>query len=272
MPQSSLTAWLKKPAAVPQAPKDTVSTDETARTSEKDAIVKALLPTPPQSTPEDSDGSEHATRTEAISWSTGSKANPKVTRPSLPPNVHLRKCTKEDIPAFKQMNSLLLPIRYPDSFYREILEDSLTNDITLLATWHDDPATKGKEKGRLVGAIRCRLFAHPPCSSATDASFSSGSRKDGPMLYLSTLVLLSPYRSHGIASHMLNVLSKRAVEDYGINSVGAHVWEANADGLEWYRKRGFKELGMEKGYYRRLKPSGAVVVQRDVSVLDFVGG
>lgn len=92
------------------------------------------------------------------------------------------------------------------------------------------------------------------------------------MLYLSTLVLLSPYRGHGIMAYMLNVLTKRAVEAYGVTSVGAHVWEANAEGLEWYRKRGFKEVGREEGYYRRLNPQRAVVMQRQVSVMDFVNG
>ena len=92
------------------------------------------------------------------------------------------------------------------------------------------------------------------------------------MLYLSTLLLLSPYRSHGIATHMLNMLSKRAVRDYGVTSIGAHVWEANLDGLEWYRKRGFREVGREVGYYRRLKPGTAVVMQRKVGVMDLVGG
>lgn len=92
------------------------------------------------------------------------------------------------------------------------------------------------------------------------------------MLYLSTLVLLSPYRAHGIATRMLDVLTKRAAHDYGVTSVGAHVWESNMDGLEWYRKRGFQEVAREYDYYRRLKPSGAVVVQRDVGVMDLVGG
>ena len=72
------------------------------------------------------------------------------------------------------------------------------------------------------------------------------------MLYLSTLVLLSPYRSHGIATHMLDILTRRAVYEYDVTSIGAHVWEANAEGLEWYRKRGFKQLAKEDGYYRML--------------------
>lgn len=69
---------------------------------------------------------------------------------------------------------------------------------------------------------------------------------------------------------MLHCLTKRAVDDYGITRVGAHVWEANAEGLEWYRKRGFREVGTEHGYYRRLDPQTAFVMQRDVSVMDFI--
>jgi len=278
MPQSSLTAWLKKPATVKQPHVETAPKDEGPSVP---AAKKEQLPTPPTSSPE-GDGKHSTDKAGVSAPSTGSLSKPILgsPRPPLPPNVDLRACTKEDISAFKRLNSLLLPIPYPESFYREILEDSLTNNITLLALWHDDPALKGKEKGRLVGAIRCRLLAHPPGSSLTDpgATRAQGGGQagtagtDGPMLYLSTLVLLSPYRHYGIATHMLNLLTKRAVDDYGISSIGAHVWEANDDGLEWYRKRGFRDVGREEGYYRRLNPSGAVVMQRQVSVLDFVEG
>jgi len=92
------------------------------------------------------------------------------------------------------------------------------------------------------------------------------------MLYLSTLVLLSPYRSHGIAAHLLHLLTVRAIKQYGIGSIGAHVWEANQEGLDWYAKRGFEVVGEEADYYRRLKPSGAVVVRREVKVADLMGG
>ena len=90
------------------------------------------------------------------------------------------------------------------------------------------------------------------------------------MLYLSTLAVLSPYRTHGIACHMLQTLTTRAVETYGLSHVGAHVWEANEEGLTWYRKRGFREVGREPNYYRRLDPQGAIVVQRDVGVMDLL--
>lgn len=241
MPQPSLMTWLNKPSAVRE-------------------------PAPQPSQP--SDIEESAIQTQPLE--NGSQPNgrdpgsPKWNLKPLPPNVELRSCGKDDIPHLKRLISLLLPIPYSDRFFREIIEDPLINDITLLALWHDDPAMRGKKKGRLVGAIRCRLLAHPPTSTQL-------ARGDGPMLYLSTLALLSPYRSHGIATHLLHRLTKRAIDDYGISSIGAHVWEANQDGLEWYRKRGFREVAREDGYYRRLDPQGAVVMQRDVSVTDLLG-
>ncbi|KAK6436507.1 hypothetical protein LTR95_007304 [Oleoguttula sp. CCFEE 5521] len=257
MPQASLMTWLSKPSAVSVPPPVVV------RPQRHEA-----LPTPPSS------GSESARSRNKCAGNSDVAVPPLLisTRRPCPPNVTLRTPTKADLAAFKQMNSLLLPIPYPESFYKETISDDLSRNITLLAFWHDAPPKQGAipdsafEKGRLVGAIRCRLFAHPLSASPAHSIPS-----ERPMLYLSTLVVLSPYRGHGIAAHLLDTLLLRAVKDYGIGSVGAHVWEANAEGLEWYRKRGFREVGREKGYYRKLKPDGAVVVRREVGVMDLAG-
>jgi ribosomal protein S18 acetylase RimI-like enzyme len=264
MPQSSLMQWLNKPAAVKEppvaalptkSPEDTITPTE-AMPPQNAKVAETTETT--ETTERREESRDDAPKTASKSFLTGSK-------PTLPPNVELRGPTKEDMPSFKKLNSLLLPIPYPESFYKEILADPVDKSITLMALWHDSPSDIGKVKGRLVGAIRCRLFAHPPGDSASKA------RIDGPMLYLSTLVLLSPYRGYGIAAHMLDNLIRSAVDDYEITSVGAHVWEANEEGLEWYRKRGFKVVSREPGYYRRLNPSDAVVMLRDVGVMDLAG-
>jgi N-alpha-acetyltransferase 50 len=274
MPQSSLTAWLQKSRTTSQAAQDTRQQKSQAETQGEGI---AQLPTPPPSSQEVHDDRAWQASTAKDATKTTSPVDSVTTSKStLPPNVHLRPCTKADIPAFKRLNSLLLPIPYPESFYREIMEDSLTNNITLLATWHDDPATISDPaaKGRLVGAIRCRLLAHPPTTNQQSNGHRSGASKgiggEKSMLYISTLVLLSPYRSHGIATALLHELTVRTVDAYGIGSVGAHVWEANSDALEWYGKRGFRVVGREDGYYRRLSPQGAVVVQREVKVEDLL--
>lgn len=60
----------------------------------------------------------------------------------------------------------------------------------------------------------------------------------------------------------------KAIRMYGVSSVTAHVWAAHTESLEWYSKRGFKEVGREQDYYRRLNPSEAVLIKRDISVMD----
>lgn len=263
MPQGSLLGWLK-----PQSPLTSAESLSVAQVDSSQGCVRLESVQPGTSSASDTvlstnessckDSSERARSIFPV-------VSEVRTQRSLPPNVALCACTQEDIPRLKQLNSLLLPIPYPEKFYRDIIDDPLTNELTLLAVWHDDPPSAGHEKGRLVGAIRCRLLNQAPAQNQ-----SCQARKDGPMLYLSTLVLLSPYRRHGVASRLLEVMIKRAVEDYGATSVGAHVWEANEDALVWYRKRGFREITTEKDYYRRLDPRGAVVMQRDIRVLDLV--
>jgi ribosomal protein S18 acetylase RimI-like enzyme len=92
-----------------------------------------------------------------------------------------------------------------------------------------------------------------------------------PALYISTLSLLSPYRSYGIATHLLQRVTVKAVQEHDARSVMAHVWEKNDEGLEWYKKRGFEVVGKEEAYYRKLRPAGAMLVQKRVAVGDFLG-
>ncbi|KAF2017253.1 acyl-CoA N-acyltransferase, partial [Aaosphaeria arxii CBS 175.79] len=175
---------------------------------------------------------------------------------ALPPNVELVPLTEELMPAFKRLNSTLLPIPYPRDFYTETMQEPF-HGITLMALWHPQPVKNDPSLAagtpKLVGAIRCRIL---PSST----------------LYISTIGLLSPYRSYGIATHLLHNIILKASEEHGIKSVTAHVWEANDLGLEWYKARGFEVIGEEEGYYRKLKPSGAKLVRRWIGPSDLLSG
>lgn len=130
--------------------------------------------------------------------------------------------------------------------------------ITIVALWHSSPSQASgsdvaTEAPRLVGAIRCRLL---PSSQ----------------LYISTIGILAPYRSHGIAMHLLQAVVKKAVDLHSVRCVTAHVWEANDEGLDWYKKRNFEILDKEEAYYRKLKPQGAHLVRKWIGVGDLLGG
>lgn len=197
-----------------------------------------------------------------------SSEHPSPSRPSgtrIHPDVELHRPQQEDIAGLRRLNGLLLPISYPDSFYKEIISDPVAQNLTLLARWTQDDAgvncsSRPQNPAKLIGAIRSRLL---------DVS-EGPPRKPGPMLYISTLVLLAPYRKLGIATQMFNAVLRTAIDQHGVTSVGVHVWEANTDALEWYTKRGFREIHYDPAYYSKLSPHGARVMTRDVSVLDVV--
>jgi hypothetical protein len=122
MPQSSLMKWLSKPAAVAEPspvllPPTVLEPTETNDTH-----------TPPP--PADANSNDEEVENAPIS---APKLFLQPSNPPLPPNIELRGPTKEDMPSFKKLNSILLPIPYPESFYKEILSDPVDRSITLMA-------------------------------------------------------------------------------------------------------------------------------------------
>lgn len=202
------------------------------------------------------------------------------------------------IQSLSRITGLLLPIRYPNSFYTATVTDPVIASVSRVAIYHDHPVaaappsaptqspTSGTDK--VIGGIRCRLERLTPGTS--EAPSQSGNEREPTNLYIQTLHLLSPYRGYGVAASLLNSLlfssppspnptSKSGyklsdlVKHYNIRSVTAHVHEANEDGLKWYISRGFQvEEEVVENYYRRLKPSGARIVklelQRDYATND----
>ncbi|RAK96713.1 GNAT family N-acetyltransferase [Aspergillus ibericus CBS 121593] len=214
--------------------------------------------------------------------------------PTPHPHVSVEVVGTAHIPSLTRITGLLLPIRYPNSFYTATITDPVIASLSRVAVYHDHPvaavpasappssstslqtSTTGTDK--VIGGIRCRLERLPP----TTAGILQGRSNAEPTnLYIQTLHLLSPYRGCGIAASLLNSLlfapdtysssssgsrsSQRVselVRHYNIRTVTAHVHEANEEGLRWYVARGFKvEDGIVENYYRRLKPSGARIVK-----------
>ncbi|KAI9711508.1 MAG: hypothetical protein M1820_002071 [Bogoriella megaspora] len=213
-------------------------------------------------------------RTSAPSTAVPPPRAPLSNSAPLDPRIYLASVTESTLPSLRRLNTLLLPIPYPPTFYQEILSDPITSSITLIAIWRDRPT----DNGIVVGGVRCKLR---PLSTSTSGLPNLGptssefgvadtSGEQGRLLYISTLAVLSPYRGHGIAAHLLKGVLKRAVREYGVKRVGAHVWEANEEGLGWYERRGFERMGSIEGYYPRLRPQGAWVVERGVGVMDLL--
>lgn len=302
MLQTSITKWLSKPKAVTQPdgvqlePRRPKKTDNNSTTAEQTAkpLSKITADSGDNVTPTSPTLSQAPTTVYAPDGSTTALGSASATRPLSPPsttttittlpplspNITLAPLTSATIPSFRRLNTLLLEIPYPTKFYDEILTDRTTASITLAAFWRNTSTTTSSNKnnkptqqplGILVAGIRCRLLSASsiPLPAASPPQTTTPPK---PLLYIATLSTLSPYRSHGLATHLLAAVTRAAAAQHGVSGVCAHVWVANADGLAWYRRRGFEVLRREEGYYRRLTPSAAWVVWRRVGVGDLLVG
>ncbi|KAI9670877.1 MAG: hypothetical protein M1817_003762 [Caeruleum heppii] len=178
--------------------------------------------------------------------------------PVPPPQVSIVPCHSQHLHAFRRINSLLLPLRYPDKFYTEINSDPEVASVTRVAVWRDSSSSSTQvQDAKVIGGIRCRI----------EPEADNPARK---CLYVQTLSLLSPYRHLAIASNLLHEVVETAAQQHGISSVYAHVWEQNEDALEWYVKRSFAIGQKLESYYTRLRPGGARIVTRKMSIQELL--
>lgn len=235
----------------------------------------------------------------SLSTTIKSKTNHNLQRIQAPNfSISIAPVTAPTLPAYRRLITLLLPIRYPDNFYKDSIANPTSSSLALCALSPETPRP-GKPKSqsldheqppsvsaidaseaKVIGGIQCRLepLPCPPHDTFPTASTAPSSSHQQPHnLYIQTLAVLSPYRSLGVATALLDATVSTALihyprENIKVEEIYAHVWEANEEALEWYMKRGF-EVGGEVvvGYYRKLRPSGARVVRRRVGVRDWVG-
>lgn len=207
----------------------------------------------------------------------------KHSKYPLSPNITIEPTSPATLPSFRRVITLLLPIRYPDKFYKESISDPTSSSLSHVALWRENPRPGKRKRSSsaqpstadssspsettaespspiVIGGIQCRL--EPVPSPAEPEQH----------LYIQTLGVLSPYRDLGIATHLLNTMIATMIQHYKhVTEMYAHVWEANEEALTWYMRRGFAvEKELVEGYYRRLRPGGARVVRRRVGVGDYL--
>jgi len=249
MLQSSITTWLTKKSA----PGTAVGSQNSSQTGLPHAVQtssQSAANNTSQGQKSDESGEQSLTASRALS------------KAELLPNVGIAPVTEDNISQFRRLVTVLLPATYTDKFYAETLADPVISSVSLLALWKDE----ADQDGKVVAGIRCRVFV----SSPAELPKRKKDTADEPCLYISTIGTLAPFRNHGLATILLRQVMWRAVQDYGISTVTAHVWEANEEARAWYAKLGFQEAKYEADYYRKLRPSGAWLLQRRVLPSDFM--
>lgn len=175
-----------------------------------------------------------------------------IYKPSyLPSQADIRLITHDDLPALKRTTALLLPVAFPDAVFNE----ALTSPFCRVITWSDDAASSPK----IVGSVICR------------PEVSLQPTPDGRVrhnLYIRSLCLLSPYRSHGLVNAAIESICSSALADINHNfqNITAHVWTENDEGLTWYQNRGFERSEQPiENYYLKLRPGSAFLVTRPIA-------
>ncbi|OJJ80180.1 GNAT family N-acetyltransferase [Aspergillus glaucus CBS 516.65] len=146
--------------------------------------------------------------------------------PTPHPHITIETVSTAHIPSLTRITGLLLPIRYPNSFYTATVTDPVISSLSRVAIYHDHPvaeaptstpspkaspaASTARNIGadKVIGGIRCRLERLPQTTAELlRANQSHGNSMQEPTnLYIQTLHLLSPYRGNGVAAFLLNAL------------------------------------------------------------------
>ncbi|EYE93158.1 GNAT family N-acetyltransferase [Aspergillus ruber CBS 135680] len=146
--------------------------------------------------------------------------------PTPHPHITIETVNTAHIPSLTRITGLLLPIRYPNSFYTATVMDPVISSLSRVAIYHDHPVAESATStpslkaspaagsarnigaDKVIGGIRCRLERLPQTTAELlRISQLHGNLTQEPTnLYIQTLHLLSPYRGNGVAASLLNAL------------------------------------------------------------------
>ncbi|KAF9114346.1 N-alpha-acetyltransferase 50 [Mortierella sp. AM989] len=156
--------------------------------------------------------------------------------------VGLGDITVNNLGQLKRLNTVLFPVVYTPSFYKEILE---VGEFAKIIYFNDV----------CVGAVCCRK---EPIAGSTSQN-----------LYIATLGVLAPYRRLGLGSKLLAHIMENAElpssSDPKIAKVYLHVQTNNEEALEFYKKHGFQVAETIKDYYPQFEVKDAYRLEKVLS-------
>lgn len=197
--------------------------------------------------------------------------NPKSSK-SLPPQASIVPIQPDHVSPIKRINSMLLCISYPSWFYSQLSPPTAYGAYSRAILWDPSPPHKPKTANPIV--VGSLITRRDPVSEFKKKDDTSNG--DDSSLYIAALTLLSPYRHYGLATAALESVIRQITatttgEGSGVKSLYCHVWTNNTEGLDWYKKQGFRVDSTIDDYYQKLSPSSAHILRRDIGVLDRSG-
>jgi len=155
-----------------------------------------------------------------------------------PQRVSFAYLTPNNLGVVRKLNSVLFPIKYSEKFYVDILHPDV-EDFCQLIYYNDVP----------VGTFCSKLETE----------------KGRTSVYLMTMGILAPYRSRGVGSesiaNLLSSIAKRPAAQK-IHRIYLHVQTSNEGARRFYEKNGFKVITVQEGYYKKIEPHDAWILEK----------
>lgn len=94
----------------------------------------------------------------------------------------------------------------------------------------------------------------------------------GSFVILNSFVLHQPYRSRGLGAQTMQQIISTAASDSkrNITSIYLHVQISNDAAKKFYARHGFNEVGVQEGYYTKIVPQDAWILERVIGESDRV--
>ncbi|KAF9097993.1 N-alpha-acetyltransferase 50 [Mortierella sp. AD031] len=175
-----------------------------------------------------------------------SSTNTTTTTEDKPKNaafrVGLGDITPNNLGQLKRLNTVLFPVTYAPTFYKDVLE---VGEFAKIIYFNDV----------CVGAVCCR-------KENVDGSTTEQN------LYIATLGVLAPYRRLGLGTEMLKHILEQAKLPVGsgpkIVKVYLHVQENNEEALDFYKNHGFEVAEKCVNYYTQFDVSDAFRLEKAI--------
>ncbi|KAI0008294.1 hypothetical protein F4779DRAFT_587676 [Xylariaceae sp. FL0662B] len=190
-------------------------------------------------------------------------APPPTRPPGLHPQASISPVLPEHVKPLRSIIGVLLQVHYGDQFFARLFDPLSSGAFSRVLLWSEGPDAPAK----VIGGLVCRPEpeSFEPTKPASSPSTARTPDSQPNVLYIQTLVLLSPYQRLGLAAALLEEVMRAAARSaFRCASVYAHVWTENPDGLRWYLARGFAKTDEVHGYYRQLQPDSAWIVRRPI--------
>ena len=158
-----------------------------------------------------------------------------------PLDVQMGDVNAQNLGQLRTLNEHTFPVRYADKFYEEI--PTLPEGLAKFAY--------------------CGGFAVGNCCARLEAFRNTEEKRK--KLYIMTIGVLHAYRRRGVGRKLLTQLLDSAAARKDVRVIYLHVQTGNDAARDFYAQFGFVEVGVIRGYYKRIQPDSCYVLAKALS-------